>query len=348
MTRSQLSYDNATKDTWNGWAWNQIANRIAVQWGGGRLDEWRCKSRRMRKARILADKTVLYLCGPENRDKAFALKHGFREDNVIAIDIIEKNIVVARKSGSLGISVPLEQLLLAWPKDWRIDAVLADYCGGFNDTSRVLMYSLWKCEGIKLHEKTLPVVVVNLQRGRDHQSNSARQVIAATSGMMASLLGSRCRFNAPGLNEDGSCKVDPLHRGGVWFESAIQTLWSASLGTCVLPHDDDSKEWVRLGLPTMPNALAVMQILRLVSGPQFYSYLSPRGRRVYMDSVAMSFPPSLIRTPDTEDDDAVAWEKSLDFMLTDAAYYGVGDLSDTRRKLAALRAVRTMKQRATA
>lgn len=148
-------YDSPAKATWRGWVWNRIAERIP-------------KVHRR-------DSLILYLVGPDDRDREVATSKGFRDINLIAVDLEPDFINSVRNKGNQGIIGRLEDILAAWPIDMPIAAVLADFTCGLSEVIDVFTYSLVLSRGIMMGKT---VVVVNMQRGRDPHSNPVRQAIS--------------------------------------------------------------------------------------------------------------------------------------------------------------------------
>lgn len=156
-------YVDASKDTWRGWKWNRIAD-AAVRWA---------KLPPTEKARRLSHKTVLYLVGPDDKDRAKALSKGFASHNLVAIDLVQGRVDEVRRSGGLAICGSLQQVIANWPKDWPIDVVDADFCSGWVSDVSCL-------KNILLGSPAMvpdTVFSINLMRGRDSNCNNLRQFL---------------------------------------------------------------------------------------------------------------------------------------------------------------------------
>jgi len=158
------SYDNGTKNTWRGWQWNQIV---------AHLPEFHARTVPSKgsaaERRVTSTKTVLYLAGPEDLDRAYAIAHGFMAENLIAIDREQTAIDSIRLSGGIGICGSLEATLAAWPANWKIDVLIADFCCGLTKSS--IFVAL---EVIQNPSLANAVVAFNGMRGRDAISNDFR------------------------------------------------------------------------------------------------------------------------------------------------------------------------------
>jgi hypothetical protein len=148
MAQGLTQYRAGSKRNWRGWQWNRIVERLAVP---------------------PEDATVLYLCGPEDLDRAKALEKGFRTENLIAVDVVEENVRRVRAGGGLAICHDLHELILNWPTDWPIHGIVADYCGGLSGTTLPLRAALM------FSPATYGAIVsANFLRGHDAASNEIR------------------------------------------------------------------------------------------------------------------------------------------------------------------------------
>jgi hypothetical protein len=132
-------YGSGTKESWRNTVWNTLA---------GHADRAR---------------PVIYLAGPQDNDRLAALRHGFGRDRLIAVDACADNIdaVVKGRHRGLGIDARLEDVCWAWPDNFPVGAVVADFCGGITKAALAFALALTRpaFDGA--------VVAVNLLRGRD-------------------------------------------------------------------------------------------------------------------------------------------------------------------------------------
>jgi len=120
-------YDNGTKETWRGWAWNQVASRC------------------------IAGSAVGVLCGGIAADYEVSRKKGF---TVIGVDTQEECVNTFRKKGG----VAIKDDILSQMKFSKFEAIILDELGGLTKNS---MYrfsrSGYQCQ----------CIVANYLRGRD-------------------------------------------------------------------------------------------------------------------------------------------------------------------------------------
>jgi|GEM_PF-6290577 len=175
MSGDSFDYAYGQKKVWRKWCWNRVCEKLGPH----------------RK-----DKTVLYLAGSGDYDRREALQRGFKNNNLIAIDLSNKNISHVRRSGGLGVQEDLYNVLMVWPHDWRIDVLIADFCQGLSDCSAQLIHGIFNCPAID--NKT--ILWINMMRGRDAKSNEDRK-------KWAEIL----------LRWSWSMTGNVKHRGELWF-----------------------------------------------------------------------------------------------------------------------------------
>ena len=135
-----VAYKNGAKNHWRRTLWNRIDALV--------LDKRRGP--------------VLYLPGSQDLDRPEALRRGFRAADLIAV---EHNMAVASKLRQQGVTVlcmDLIHALYAWPVDWPIAAVIADFQGGLEDHTVQLAHLASSHPALDG-----AAIAVNLQRGRD-------------------------------------------------------------------------------------------------------------------------------------------------------------------------------------
>jgi hypothetical protein len=170
MSSGLDSYDNPEKNKWRRWQWEQ-ATRL--------LPEFIMRpSFNPRKLNAIdritvQNKTVAYLCGPDDLDRHVALQLGYLPENLLAIDKNAANIDSVRRNGGTGISCDLSKFLLS-ASGFHVDILLADFTWGITSNFFEFLISMFASDVIS--DDT--VVVINLLRGRDSHSNFLRDLIA--------------------------------------------------------------------------------------------------------------------------------------------------------------------------
>lgn len=148
------SYANGTKQTWRGSVWNAIDRAIEKQ----RKELWLIGQTMPQKR----DMTVITLAGPEDSDRAAAIKRGFRNRNVVSVDIDEGICRDIRQKGSPAISGLLSDVVFSW-KSSPINVIAADFTCGIGKTTEHFILAL-------LHGECIArgcIVAINHLRGRD-------------------------------------------------------------------------------------------------------------------------------------------------------------------------------------
>lgn len=281
-----MDYGSPSKQTWRGWIWNRVTERIP------KLER--------------RDATILYLVGPSDLDREAALKKGYSNRNLIAVDIDQECVDRVRKAGNLAIQGRLEDILVAWPEDWPIAGILADFTCGLDKTLIAFQSSLLVCRAIKYGHT---VVGVNLQRGRDPASNPMRQGLREAIEAMELNIGKHWR--SPGLWKDGilNTLLDGKHRGKQLISNFMFHAWNS-----VQDHYDNIYEYAK--------------VFTKICDPVFYSYRQSI-EMPYMDSVVFTMPQGY----------ASEYELGVNVFKQITGR----DALEVKNKIAALRAVRTMK-----
>jgi hypothetical protein len=228
-------YSSLPKFHWRNWMWNRLRERI--------------KCHRKRK-----DSTILYLVGPDDYDRQVAIDKGFTANNLIAVDINQDCVDSVRKNKGLAIQGDICDVIAYWPEDPPINIVCADFTCGLTDK----VMELFNCamilsRGIRFGQTQL---CVNLQRGRDNESNDLRTFIRGLTPEIADF---------PVL---ANIYTDPLHRGKQFF---------AHFTECCMR--------------SMKGIRPKMYLLTFINQTQpiFNSYRQDR-TKPFMDSVIFTFP----------------------------------------------------------
>lgn len=205
------SYNVPRKEAWRGWQWNQIV---------AHLPEFIRKKHKPTKGSaaeraVTSTKTVLYLPGPDHtKDLQCAVSRGFDPTRLIAVDKNAEHVRRVRESGHSAIHGELQNVMLAWRRDWPIDAIVADFCGGFGRIACEFHAALTLSPAVS--SKT--VVALNMCRGHDEVSNPARDGY---------------------LKEFGEGSDIVKHRGMQWW-SHVLSRWTDANGVSPVEIDGDT------------------------------------------------------------------------------------------------------------
>ena len=245
------SYDGGGKQTWRGWQWNQIAARIPKY---------------MRR-----DAVVAYLVGPDDLDRRAAVSKGFRNRNLIAIDMIHGHVEAVRGAGGVALKGSLVDLVAMWPRNLQLSGIVADFTCGLMNGAADLLVAVLKSYAMKRGT----VLSVNMMRGRDPVSNGYRQSIAdcienADVDNCAGL-----EITTKALIKLGVVEkyADPKkHRGFHWLLGMVRDITDAIEG--------------HTGIDTV-GGIPMMSAVLNQCDPRYYSYKS---QTQIFDSVVTTFP----------------------------------------------------------
>lgn len=140
------SYQFAQKEHWRNWVWNELERRGVRERSG----------------------FIIYLLGPQNNDLTVAVRKKFLDSRLIGIDTDRRNVDRAKSIGLKSIQCDLMDALWSWPKEVRVDAVIADFCSGLNFNSTAVLDPMRRAPFYNA------VAAVNYLRGRDADSNKLR------------------------------------------------------------------------------------------------------------------------------------------------------------------------------
>lgn len=150
-----MDYKFRRKGQWRREVWKELAKRVA------------------RPSRA----TVLYLASDQDLDRAVAINNGFSPAGLIAVESDSEKVAALRAKGVTTIAGRLEDVLRAWPDNWPVDAVLADFISGMEPYVTEAL-SAWR--GRLAFSRS--AMVVNLQRGRDKVSWMGHRAITGRLG----------------------------------------------------------------------------------------------------------------------------------------------------------------------
>jgi hypothetical protein len=136
-----VNYKFGNKNNWRRWAWNRVDEQLAVP---------------------AREANVLYLAGAEDLDRPIAKAHGFRDHNLIAVDLSKHTVASLRERRTISIKDRIEDVLQAWPRTREIHFVNLDLCCGFE-----LRLCNSIVRGLLNPAFVRSVVLINFQRGRE-------------------------------------------------------------------------------------------------------------------------------------------------------------------------------------
>lgn len=217
MSGKDFNYANPAKDAWRERQWNEIKKRIKV---------------RPHYA------TVLYLAASTDFDSIEAVRRGFINENLIAVDADESVVKKLRASGRLAIQGDFCDVLMAWPDEVPLHVVVPDFCCGLTD--KTLAGLARALVGPRAVQNT--VVACNLLRGRDKSElrenlvskfetvlsrawgvkHRGAQFVAWHMNNVAALVQSNApeRINCI-LEPNGGVRLDSYKSGVQYFDSVV-------------------------------------------------------------------------------------------------------------------------------
>lgn len=145
-----MNYKFGNKNNWRRWVWNRIIERLTVP---------------------TKDAVVLYLAGEDNIDREIALSHGFKPDNLIAIEKDKTIVNHLRRNGQLCVQGDIIDILRAWPHNKLISVIIADFCCGLE--KRIMEY--FTTAFLQSPHTRTSIFAINLLRGRDPSTNQLRE-----------------------------------------------------------------------------------------------------------------------------------------------------------------------------
>jgi len=249
---NKIDYGFGAKNNWRRRVWNTTSKMLSFK---------------KRKA------VCLYLANETDIDFQIATQKGFDPNNLIAVNKDKKIVENIRKKKRLAFCGDIFDAARNWPENMDIDFLHLDLCTGLQN--RVLE-TPWNIISGKLSPDA--VICVNLQRGRDSQTNEFRDKV----------------INEPNIKSIfGDVEK---HRGKLFFISLISWLahfakiYSAKNGDGEIDHilislepNNDGLYWARF-----------QTWVKLFNNPVFLTYKSKDNRNsrhgVTMDSVIFQMP----------------------------------------------------------
>ena len=144
------NYAFKQKNDWRNWCWNTIK---------------RYRKKHSRKG------VYLYLAGPNDADRDTAIRKGFANEDLIAVDLCQENIDYVRSRGGYGICADIMDLVWMWPEHTPIAGILADYCSG------LVSSNTGSYDAFQNRVALGSIAVFNFMRGRDSITNDLRHTL---------------------------------------------------------------------------------------------------------------------------------------------------------------------------
>lgn len=113
---------------------------------------------------------MVYLAGQNDFDSEIAKEKGFNINNLIAVDYNRKTTQRLRSSKRLTVCGDIMDVVEAWPITKKINVLILDFCCGL--FTSIVEFLLKIPHFPQLSDS---VIVINLLRGRDAQTNTIRQ-----------------------------------------------------------------------------------------------------------------------------------------------------------------------------
>ena len=310
MKQGLSVYDKRTKKQYRGWVFNRAKDMLACNPG---------------------EATIVYLCGPEDKDRLKATWKGFNPANMLAVDMQKDNVASCRKTKGTAYHGKLNDVIQHFGR--KIDFLHADYCCGLTGDALGLIYQL-RNQNNTIRQGT--IVSVNMQRGRENWNGTLDRIWSEHEEMFyeydirqpddeypddddtladAWLLDDVfAQIQKSWLPNDEFGEIG-IHRGRMWMKLAVMNFATDLLMSLRAHHENPCS------LLEGKSVYDLEYAMYKLATPQYYSY---RSNKVPMDAVVFQMPtdPFILDTCKQQPKKKV------------------------RQKLAAAKAVMTMRQKA--
>lgn len=245
------NYDFEEKNKWRNWAWNKI---------------------RQHTGKKTKESIVLYMPSFQDLDRKVAIKKGFNEHNLIAV---EKNPSVVKSLRKMGVNVidgDLFDIIDGANGIPKINVVFADLVNGI--TFETLQFSITTVLTSNWVSNQF-IFAINLLRGRDRWSRVPKEFESF--------------WKEEGLFKKSKWVIEPtnMHRGKIL--SLFMFAVASSHGTFGTYDSDTENPNLGMNLKVLQKRHDLFYMKRRVAQkmqPKFYSYKSLNGRTTF-DSVVM-------------------------------------------------------------
>lgn len=265
MRQGLDNYKFPKKNHWRRWQWNRITERVKIH-------------------KPISQSIGIYLTGPDDHDRNVALSKGFKNQNLIGVDLDAHNIATVKENPHVpAISMNLCDLLRQWVTP-KIDFIVGDFCCGLTKFIVIDLISTL------VHNTSLSVpciISINLMRGRDAFANPVREYYR---------------------------EYNIKHRGQLFALLLLKhtKIMYAYMSTYKIKHEDDiDPEHLNLCTPELNKLIYANQgectAEALMMTPVSCSYRSA-SNRITMDNMIFAYWPKLFTKfgPDPEIDKATS------------------------------------------
>jgi len=246
------------------------------------------------------DAVVLYLAAELDLDRSVAFEHGFRNQNLIAVEKDERVADFLREQKKPVIHSTLEKVVGSWNSELKVDVIMADLCCGITKTSASCCYSMM-CRS----EFDDAIIMFNLLRGRDPLIEVAKSWASNGSGHRGSVL--RRYITEVMLGRSVEETVESAEQ----TKQYVEELKEKARRFYQAKDSGNYKEALRISQQKIETPAPPLMMVEMESQMKLYSYKSTSGQ--YFDSIIFKnvlrrcFPD---RIKDTQDlmakDDATA------------------------------------------
>jgi hypothetical protein len=254
---SKIYYESGRKKSWRPWKWNRYVERLSEM---GKKPK---------------DAIVLYLPGPIEKkgdpkgknfdpDRKIAIRKGFKNNNLIAINSDSKIITEVRNRGGYAVCGDLFEIVKYWIGEPQVDIIDADLCQGFDYKLIQLCITILTSAGISKEA----IIGLNIFRGRDSYGKWLRELTEKHIG-----------WNIKNRAELFYCALLSFSSKLKLYESrfnGVKTLW----------------EWLETPIRNeYENKLYnnYTKIMQWKINPLYYSYRSENSK-TYMDTIIFNRP----------------------------------------------------------
>lgn len=252
-----------------------------------RVMMWHKIAARCGKLGRLRDAVTLYLPGPQDNDRDVAVRKGFSNQNLIAVDVQKAHVEALRASGVPAIHGELTEVLMNWRHSSAPSVVFGDFCGGLHQSlveplcEAIYLMPMGKNHAVGCSGRLLAsVLAFNFQRGRDAWSNRLRAAMGSgTAAVVEDEGGVHVRAcNDADVADSVGAVLSDLGLGGEIKHRGREFMFHLYLRL--------RAGFLKMGLAPDKKLGRHADLLIKAGRPEFLSYRSPSG--IIMDSVVFT------------------------------------------------------------